>query len=169
MLTRIIHIFLLVLLPELSGSFILLKKSFIHCSGMLSTGEPEVFGQMLGGLTFLKTKDRKSLVDFYISRIGMRVWLEQPDITILSHGNMLLGFHHQSSKPPDTAGMYTFVYPSKEQVDDMYKKLSNIADGPPRVNEKYRIYQFFARDPEDRQLEFQAFLHDLQVVSSNPV
>jgi hypothetical protein len=40
------------------------------------------------------------------------------------------------------------------------------ADGPPRVNDRYQIYQFFAKDPEGRQLEFQAFLHPLSVVTS---
>jgi hypothetical protein len=27
------------------------------------------------------------------------------------------------------------------------------------VNDRYRIYHFFATDPEGRKLEFQAFLH----------
>lgn len=67
---------------------------------------------------------------------------------------------------PDLQGMYTFVYPSKEQVDEMYDKLKDIADDRPRHNERYRIYQFFAKDPEGRNLEFQAFLHPLIEVSS---
>ena len=36
--------------------------------------------------------------------------------------------------------MYTFVYPSKEQVDEkMYNELEDIADGKPRHNERYQI------------------------------
>ena len=124
-------------------------------------------GEMKGGLIFLKTRDRQSLVRFYVETIQMKVWLEQPDITILSHGNFILGFHHRPDQEPETSGMYTFVYPSKEEVDAMYQKFQRTtADGPPRINERYRIYQFFAKDPEGRQLEFQAFLHPLQVVSS---
>ena len=133
-------------------------------------GEEEQIGQMYGGLVFLKTRDRVGMVDFYKSRIGMLDWLEQPNITILRHGNMILGFHQpqQQDQPPDLSGMYTFVYPSRQQVDEMYSKLQDIADGPPRVNDVYRIYQFFATDPEGRNLEFQAFLHPLLVVTSQP-
>ena len=120
------------------------------------------------------------MVEFYQSRLGMKIWLEQPDITILSHGNLLLGFHQQSKQNDDsstetetipladTQGCYTFVYPSKAAVDDMYQVLSDTADGPPRTNTRYRIYQFFARDPEGRTLECQAFLHELTIVSSDP-
>ena len=140
----------------------------------MSASDESTVGQMLGGLTFLKTRDRTSIVNFYMGRIGMKLWLEQPEITILSHGNMLIGFHQiiphddDDYQPADISGMYTFVYPSKGQVDDMYSKLADIADGPPRINEKYQIYQFFATDPEERQLEFQAFLHLLRIVSSDP-
>jgi 8-oxo-dGTP pyrophosphatase MutT (NUDIX family) len=129
-------------------------------------------GQMLGGLIFLKTNIRNTLVDFYAQRIGMSPWLEQPNISIMKHGNMILGFHQITKKSdmghPDLHGMITFVYPSTEQVDEMYQKLLDIADGKPRYNDRYRIYQFFAYDPEGRNLEFQAFLHPLMEVSSRP-
>ena len=133
-----------------------------------STSQNETVGQMLGGLVFLKTADRISIVDFYTRRLGMTVWLEQPNITILNHGNMILGFHQiqNSDDQPDLQGMYTFVYPSREHVDDIYSNLEDIADGKPRHNERYSIYQFFAQDPEGRNLEFQAFLHPLTDVSS---
>jgi len=136
---------------------------------MSSTNKKEQVGQMLGGLVFLKTCQRESLVDFYTGRIGMSIWLEQPNITILQHGNMILGFHQiqeNSQDIPDLQGMYTFVYPSIEQVDEMYNLLQDISDNPPIYNESYKIYQFFAKDPEGRNLEFQAFLHPLTNVSS---
>mmetsp|Transcript_37082 Transcript_37082/g.75619 ORF Transcript_37082/g.75619 Transcript_37082/m.75619 type:complete len:197 (+) Transcript_37082:90-680(+) len=126
-------------------------------------------GQMLGGLVFIKTRDLASLEKFYIETIGMQLWLEQPNITILHHGNMILGFHqiqNVDEQEPDLQGMYTFVYPSLEQVDDIHAKLQHVADGKPRHNERYQIYQFFAKDPEGRDLEFQAFLHPLKEVSS---
>ena len=131
--------------------------------------EGENVGQMYGGLVFLKTRDRTAMVEFYKSRIGMVDWLEQRNITILRHGNMILGFHQpKEEQPPDLSGMYTFVYPSRHQVDEMYSKLKDIADAPPRVNDIYRIYQFFAIDPEGRKLEFQAFLHPLPIATSQP-
>lgn len=131
--------------------------------------EGESVGQMHGGLVFLKTQDRTAMVEFYKSRIGMVDWLEQPNITILRHGNMILGFQQpKEEQPPDLSGMYTFVYPSRRRVDEMYSKLKDIADAPPRANDIYRIYQFFAIDPEGRKLEFQAFLHPLSIATSQP-
>ena len=121
-------------------------------------------GQMRGGC-FLKTLNREKMVDFYSSKIGMKVWLEQPNTTIMSFGNLLIGWH-QSETDVDLCGMYTFVYPSKEEVDQMYSIMEESADGPPRFNPRYQIYQFFAKDPEGRALEFQAFLHDTPVVTS---
>lgn len=126
-------------------------------------------GQMLGGLVFIKTRELDSLAKFYTETIGMKLWLEQPNIIILHHGNMIIGFHqiqNMDEQEPDLQGMYTFVYPSLEQVDEMHTKLQHIADGKPRHNDRYKIYQFFAKDPEGRDLEFQAFLHPLKEVSS---
>lgn len=120
---------------------------------------------MRGGLLFVKTQDRAATVQFYREMIDMKVWLEQPEITILSHGNLLLGFHNQPDLPPGGLDgiMYTFVYPAREEVDAMYERFKDsTADGPPRDNPKYKIYQFFAKDSEGRQLEFQAFLHPLE-------
>jgi catechol-2,3-dioxygenase len=125
---------------------------------------------MRGGLVFLKTRNRQEMVDFYQSRIGMKVWLEQPNITILKFGNLIIGWHQiedNQDGQPDLTGMYTFVVPSKDEVDQLYEMFrSTTADGPPRVNERYKIYQFFAKDPEGRNLEFQAFLHPVTVVTS---
>lgn len=127
-------------------------------------------GQMRGGLTFLKTRDRPSMIRFYQSKINMKIWLEQPDITILSFGNLLLGLNHKPDGDPDLDGCFTFVYPTKAEVDEVYARFqadtATKPDGPPRINDRYQIYQFFARDPEGRLLEFQAFLHPLDVVSS---
>eukprot|EP00573_Skeletonema_grethae_P008999 CAMPEP_0201694644 /NCGR_PEP_ID=MMETSP0578-20130828/6832_1 /ASSEMBLY_ACC=CAM_ASM_000663 /TAXON_ID=267565 /ORGANISM="Skeletonema grethea, Strain CCMP 1804" /LENGTH=147 /DNA_ID=CAMNT_0048180347 /DNA_START=82 /DNA_END=525 /DNA_ORIENTATION=+ len=131
--------------------------------------EDDNVGQMLGGLVFIKTRELDSLAKFYTETIGMQLWLEQPNIIILHHGNMIIGFHqiqNMDEQEPDLQGMYTFVYPSLEQVDDMHTKLQHIADGKPRHNGRYKIYQFFAKDPEGRDLEFQAFLHPLKEVSS---
>jgi hypothetical protein len=131
--------------------------------GEMSGGidEKEVIGQMRGGLVFVKTKDRPIIVKFYQDNMDMKVWLEQPDITVLSHGNMLIGFHQQPGDEvlvPSTPGiMYTFVYPSRSEVDAMYARFRDTtADGPPRENATYQIYQFFAADPEGRKLELPA-------------
>jgi len=137
------------------------------------SAEHDILGQMRGGLVFVKTQNRPAMVQFYQHKLNMKIWLEQPDITILSHGNMLVGFHNQPDLPAggiDTGIMFTFVYPTKAEVDTMYEKFKDsTAGGPPRENERYRIYQFFAKDPEGRNLEFQVFLHSLDVVVTSAV
>lgn len=116
----------------------------------------------LSGIVFFKTTRLGEIVDFYLNDIGMRIWLEQEDCTILSHGNLLLGFCQRDS--PDVEGMITFFYPEKGDVDEMYEALSGIATTEPVINERYEIYQFFAEDPEGRALEFQAFLHRIEPI-----
>ncbi|MBE0431821.1 MAG: VOC family protein, partial [Dehalococcoidia bacterium] len=102
----------------------------------------------MAGIIFLKTKDLQRIREFYTGTVGMTVWLEQPDITILRHENLLIGFQQHGTS--DTAGVLTFFYPGKSDVDVMYWKLRDAAEGPPRTNERYRIYNFFARDPDGR-------------------
>ncbi|TFF92036.1 VOC family protein [Candidatus Thorarchaeota archaeon] len=116
----------------------------------------------MSGIVFFKTTRLGEIVDFYVNEIGMRIWLEQEDCTILSHGNLLLGFCQRDM--PDLEGMITFFYPEKSDVDDMYEALRSIATSPPTLNEKYEIYQWFGEDPEGRALEFQAFLHRIEPI-----
>lgn len=114
----------------------------------------------MGGIIFFKTQNFEHIKDFYISRLGMTVWLEQTDCVILKHGNLLLGFCERDES--EIAGMITFFYENKEDVDRMYQQLEERALGEPKVNDKYHIYQFLAEDPESRLLEFQAFLHPVE-------
>ena len=88
-----------------------------------------VVGQMYGGVMFLKTSDRHIMVQFFTKQLNMKVWLEQPNITILLHENLLLGFsqilgEQQSTVILEMQGMYIFVYPSKSQVDAVYNQFS---------------------------------------------
>ncbi len=113
----------------------------------------------MAGLTFFGTAELGEMIRFYTERLGMKMWLEQEGCTILKHGNLLLGFCE--SQEPDIQGTITFFYPTKEEVDEMYGKLSHIAVAEPKDNDRYRIYNFFAKDPEGRSIEFQTFLHPL--------
>jgi hypothetical protein len=120
---------------------------------------------MVGGIVFLRTAQFDTVKSFYVDRVGMSVWVEQPDITILRHGNLLVGFHRQPTA--DLDGVVTFFYDSREEVDAMYAKLRDIATTEPKENKKYRIYNFFGVDPEGRTVEFQHFLHPIPRVSAN--
>ncbi len=114
------------------------------------------------GIVFFGTESHDEVVDFYVEMIGATVWLEQPDCTILQYDNQLVGFCERERA--ETAGTITFVVDSKAGVDKLYERLVDIADGEPVENERYRIYQFFAEDPEGRTVEIQTFLHDTDPV-----
>lgn len=113
----------------------------------------------MAGIVFLRTAQFEQVVSFYVEQVGMEMWLEQPGIAILRHGNLLVGFHHQPIA--DLDALLTFYYPTREQVDAMYAAMQDVATTDPKVNEKYQIYNFFGLDPEGRKIEFQQFLHPL--------
>ena len=120
---------------------------------------------MTGGIVFLRTTRFDAVTSFYIERVGMSVWLEQPDISVLRHANLLVGFHHQPTA--DLDALLTFFYDSREEVDAMYTKLNDAATTEPKENARYRIYNFFGTDPEGRRIEFQCFLHPVPPTSDS--
>ncbi|MBU7019035.1 MAG: nitroreductase family protein [Theionarchaea archaeon] len=112
----------------------------------------------MSGILFFTTKDLSAMHKFYTS-IGATVWLDQESCIIFRHGNLLLGFCRGTTC--DTNGIITFFYPDRKGVDTMYDLLKERSTAP-KVNEKFRIYHFFAKDPEERVIEFQCFLHPLE-------
>jgi len=114
----------------------------------------------MSGIVFFRTKKLGELKDFYMNRVVCKLWLDQGDCLIFRHGNFLFGFCERDEV--DTQGIITFFHEKKEEVDRMYDIFKSISDSPPRENNKYQIYQFFARDPEGRKLEFQYFEHPIE-------
>jgi hypothetical protein len=112
------------------------------------------------GIVFFGTEKLNDLKDFYIGELGCQLWLDQGTCLIFRYDNLLLGFCQGKQK--DSGGIITFFYEEKADVDLAYKKFRSIASGPPKENRRYRIYHFFAKDPEGRVLEFQHFLHPLR-------
>ncbi len=120
---------------------------------------PGVYTSFMAGIVFLRTAQFDRVLDFYRTQVEMTLWLEQPDITILRHDNLLVGFHRQPVA--DVDALLTFFYDTREAVDAMYARLRDVAAAAPKENPSYRIYNFFAVDPEGRKVEFQKFLHPL--------
>ena len=113
-----------------------------------------------GGITFLKTQNLDAMSDFCRGSLQMKLWLDQGRCRIFFRDHWLLGFIH-SHQPADTSGIFTLFLPNRQAVDAEFERLQAIADGPPRVNEEFRIYQFFIRDPERRCFEIQSFEHPI--------
>ena len=118
----------------------------------------EIIKEDTGGIIFFQTKIQEELVEFYINEVGCSLWLDQGGCKIFQFGNMLFGFCQRDKV--DNLGMITFYYSSREEVDRMYKKMKNIALVEPADNSLYRIYHFYAKDPEGRNIEFQHFWKD---------
>ncbi len=114
----------------------------------------------MSGVLFLRTRKLDEVAEFYLRRIGCELWLDQGKCRILRHGNFLLGFCQRDEA--DVQGCITFFYENRAEVDRMYAELKAEAEAPPALNDEYRVYQFFARDPEGRLVELQYFDHRIE-------
>ena len=112
----------------------------------------------MSGIVFFSTENLSKLKEFYLQEIGAEVWKDQGECIIFEKRGFRFAFC-ESDKPSETCGILTFVYDSKNGVDQTYDRISEIAKSEP-VSRKpqFDIYQFFAEDPEGRTLEFQTFL-----------
>jgi hypothetical protein len=113
----------------------------------------------MSGLVFFKTEKLEQLKMFYRDRLDADLWKDQGDCLIFEKNGFRFGFC--SREETENCGVLTFVFDNKEEVDKIYEDLDDLAKGKP-VSRKpdYEIYQFFARDPEERTLEFQCFLDE---------
>jgi nitroreductase len=109
----------------------------------------------MSGIIFLGTKKLAEIHDFYINNVGCDLWMDQGGCQIFRHGNMLFGFCDRDHV--DDQGVITFFYEKKNDVDIMYERFKSIALDSPKLNETYKIYHFYASDPEGRSIEFQQF------------
>jgi len=121
----------------------------------------------VAGIVFFRTTRLAEIADFYTTELGMELWLDQGACKIFAHQNLLLGFCE--SLEAESCGIVTLFYPLTTDVDLMYEKFFDSADAAPRINARYNIYQFFAKDPEGRTLEFQTFLHPLKPLNMNDI
>ncbi len=108
-----------------------------------------------GGIIFYQTTNLEELHRFYVDLIGATLWLDQGGCRIYKFGNMLFGFCQRDKI--ETGGLLTFVYPDRDGVDKIYQKIKDIAEARPVDNPDYRIYHFYALDPDGRAIEFQYF------------
>ena len=114
----------------------------------------------MNGIVFFKTRELGLIRNFYASLLALPVWLEQDSCVIFKAGNQLLGFCTGESS--EICGTITFFFDGREQVDSAYKKLKSIAKTAPQENPAFKIYHFWATDPEGRTLEFQCFEQQLE-------
>ena len=110
------------------------------------------------GIIFWKTSQLETLEKFYVDKVGCELWMDQQDCKIFRFGTFLFGLCQRDEA--ETQGCLTFVLEHRAAVDAAYERFADRALEPPRDNPGYPIYNFFARDPEGRLIEFQWFTND---------
>ena len=113
-------------------------------------------------ITFLKTKDMEETTRFYTEILGFRLVLDQEYCRIFRIcPNSHLGFCLTEASTGSSEVIITLEI---EDVDGYYQRLKSLdiaAEIPPRLNEKFNIYQMFLRDPNGYLIEIQRFLDPL--------
>ena len=112
----------------------------------------------MSGIVFFLTEDLAGIKSFYENRIGADLWKDQGGCLIFNYEGFKFAFC-ETDEEPDTCGVITFLFDTRDGVDQIYKQLEDIAVSEPVSREpEFGIYQFYAEDPEGRTLEFQCFL-----------
>jgi len=115
-----------------------------------------------GFIGFYPCRDLHATTAFY-GQLGLTLVRDQGSCVIfrVSAGGYL-GFCEHTEVLPEHPGLIlTLVL---DEVDAAYEQLTTLGvttEGPPRLNERFGIYHFFARDPEGYRLEVQRFLDPL--------
>lgn len=119
-------------------------------------------------ITFLYTHDLDAAAHFYGTLMGLPLWLDQGGCRIYQvSSTAYLGICQAGPSEAQTVDqarrqqgnvIFTFV---TEDVDAWYDQLRAVGvtfEKAPAINEKYRIYNCFFRDPSGYLLEIQRFL-----------
>ncbi|MFN7173079.1 MAG: VOC family protein [Fimbriimonadaceae bacterium] len=110
-------------------------------------------------ITFYPVSDLARTRQFYGERLGLTLKLDQGRCLIYQvSASGYFGFCEcPGVEAQDASPIMTFVC---QQVDEVFEEWS--AQGveteeAPKLNEKFQIYHFFARDPDGYRLEVQRF------------
>lgn len=117
-------------------------------------------------ITFIYSDDLEGSAAFYEQKMGFELWLDQGSCRIYRvSGSGLLGVCQASASSkgafvtgPQRNIIFTIV---TADVDGWYEHLRGRGvdfEKPPQLNETYRIYHCFLRDPNGYLIEIQRFL-----------
>jgi len=112
-----------------------------------------------GAITFLPTNNLEATKEFYSERLGLKLVVDQGVCLIFKVTDAaFFGFcnHIQPLPNPDSV-ILTIV---TDDPDAWHRHCQNAGietDGEPRMNERYGICHFFAKDPNGYRVEFQRF------------
>jgi catechol 2,3-dioxygenase-like lactoylglutathione lyase family enzyme len=111
-------------------------------------------------VTFLYVEDLEVSARFYGELIGLEQVLDQGACRIFRvAGEGFLGLCTSRARAVVPEGVtVTFVTPEVDRWHDRLAAAGVAIEAPPAENARFRIYNFFARDPDGYLLEFQRFL-----------
>jgi predicted enzyme related to lactoylglutathione lyase len=111
-------------------------------------------------ITFLYTHDLEAASKFYADCLGLEMVLDQGLCRIfrVTESAFLGVCACREGRAVAPAGVVVSLVTA--DVDGWYDRLHAAGvtiDAPPRYSEKFRVYGFFAHDPEGYRVEFQSF------------
>jgi len=111
---------------------------------------------------FYKTYDLTAVRRFYGDVLGLTLYKDQGKCLIYDldgHGKIGFCTHHPAHHANSTC--IAFVYERKIEVERMYERLKTEVSSitQPKLNDEFKLYHFFAEDPDGHTLEFQVFLN----------
>ncbi|MHA1213347.1 MAG: VOC family protein [Candidatus Heimdallarchaeota archaeon] len=115
-------------------------------------------------ITFLQTDDLEKTTEFYSEVLRCKLVVDQGQCRIFQTAKeSFIGFcSHEFLERDKSSVCLTFVCDSKEEVNQWYERLQKnglLVKDHPKVNAKFKIYNFFAEDPNGITIEIQYFLH----------
>ncbi len=111
-------------------------------------------------VTFIDSADLERSLRFYADVLGLEQLLNQSACRIFRvAGEGLLGICTDPKRAVATEGFtLTFVTPEVDIWHERLRRQGATIVSAPAKNERFNIFNFFARDPDGVLLEFQRFL-----------
>lgn len=115
---------------------------------------------MIDMINFYRVNDLEATKVFYKDIMGFDLYKDQGKCLIYDMKFGKLGFCVHFPEEKATMSCITFVYESKDRVDELYKKflIHGYKPSEPEENTYFKIYHFFLNDPNGLKIECQVFL-----------
>jgi catechol 2,3-dioxygenase-like lactoylglutathione lyase family enzyme len=116
-----------------------------------------------GLIAFYPCHDLEATRNFYERDLCLPLVRDQGTCLIFKVAReAYVGFCQHGEILPEHKGLIVTLL--TDDVDGMYRRLRHLnieTEATPKLNETYRIYHFFARDPDGYRVEIQRFLEPL--------
>lgn len=110
-------------------------------------------------IPFYPVHDLAATRDFYVRELGLELERDEGRCLILRAASGYLGFCLFEGDLPDHEGLaLSFLAADVDEVYQRLRRLGADTELPPRRNEHYRVYHFFARDPDGYRVEIRRFI-----------